>query len=205
MPVRLTALPAKRRWPAILSGIALFVLVALIGSGGLLYAAHQEENDAFCASCHTQPETTYFARTQDAKATDLASWHHGKAGQSGQVTRCIDCHSGAGVSGRLNAMQIGSVDLIAYVTGQAKQPAPLTHPITDANCLKCHADVPTTQNFNRHFHTFLTRWQAADPKAASCVSCHAAHATDGLPNLVFLQRERAVQVCDNCHKVLRRG
>ena len=57
----------------ILAAIAFFV----IAGGGFLFAAHTEENDAFCASCHTQPESTFYQRAQ-AAAVDLASSHHAK-------------------------------------------------------------------------------------------------------------------------------
>ena len=186
-----TSIPTpKWRWPiwAALAG------VLFLGVGGYFTTAHIEENDGFCASCHSQPESTFFQRTQ-APAVDLASQHHAK-----WATRCIDCHSGPGVTGRLAGMTLGARDLAAFVTHTDKQPAALTVPVSDATCLKCHADTPTTQNFQRHFHAFLAKWQAIDPKAATCVSCHGGHATDGDPKLGYLQQERMQQVCASCHK-----
>lgn len=177
------------------------VLVLLAGGGSILYAAHQEEDDRFCSSCHTEPETTYVARSEASPATDLASFHH----QSKQ-TRCIDCHSGVGNAGRLDTiMNLGVKDLVLYASGRAKQPAPLTEPIADANCLKCHADVPKTTSFQRHFHAFLARWQERDKTAATCVDCHSSHTTDGQAEIGFLQRERTVQVCDRCHRAVGEG
>jgi predicted CXXCH cytochrome family protein len=176
-----------------------FGMVILLTVGTLLTAAHMEENDGFCASCHSQPESTYFQRTQAAKPVDLASSHFDHA------VKCIDCHSGPGVVGRLGAMRVGTGDLVAFVTHTDKQPAPLTVPIGDANCLKCHADVPNTRDFNRHFHAFLSRWQAIDKNAATCVDCHSAHTTDGSTSLGFLQQVRTEQVCQRCHAVAGRG
>lgn len=176
-------------------GAALLLLVVF--GGGVYASSRLEENDAFCASCHTEPEVTYFGRTQTASAVDLASFHHGK------TTRCIDCHSGPGIDGRLNTiMTLGVRDLLLYMTHQAKQPAPLTQPIPDANCLKCHGDVPQTQSFQSHFHAFLSRWQAQDPNAATCVDCHATHTIDGQANLDYLQEARTEAVCDHCHRAL---
>lgn len=131
----------------------------MVGGSGLAYAAHQEEKDAFCASCHTQPETTYYERTHSPTQTDLASYHQT------QNTRCIDCHSGEGIGGRGSAMLLGVSDLFHYLSGTSKQPAPLTVPIQDGNCLKCHAEVVNTRDLNRHFHAFLERWQTLDPTA----------------------------------------
>lgn len=179
-------------WPLLLAGVAL-----LVSGASYVTAAHLEENDGFCASCHTEPETTFFARSQ-ASAVDLASYHHGEG------TRCIDCHAGPGFTGRVGAMTLGAGDLLAFVTGRAQQPAPLTVPIGDANCLKCHADVPATPDFDFHFHAFLARWQARDPQAATCVSCHAGHNTAGEAGLMYLERNPTEAVCQACHQVLRR-
>lgn len=193
-PNRLAALK-KLRWPV----WAALGAVLLFAGGGFATAATLEEHDGFCASCHTQPESAYFERTQ-AAAVDLASKHQGA-----WATRCIDCHSGPGVTGRASAMALGARDLAAFVTHTDQQPAPLTVPISDASCLKCHADVPNTTNFNRHFHAFLARWQASDPNAATCVSCHSAHTTDGNSGQMFLQTARAQLVCDRCHQANGRG
>lgn len=133
--------------------VGAFVLLAL-GSGGFLVAAHMEDDDTFCASCHTQPESTYVSRAQAGQPTDLASYHTG-AGDT--PTKCIDCHSGSGVPGRAAAMTLGAFDLVSYLTGNARQPAPLTNPISDANCLKCHADTAATRDFNRHLRQLSHR------------------------------------------------
>src|SRR5574341_2130323 len=122
-------------WPWLILGLLA------VGGGIFFSAAHMEENDAFCASCHTQPESTYFNRSQAAQAVDVASFHHG------QSVRCIDCHSGSGLVGRMGGMLVGAGDLLAFVTHTAQQPAPLTVPIRDENCLKCHADTPRTRQF----------------------------------------------------------
>lgn len=177
---------------------ALFGVLVLAG-GGLTTAAHFEDNDAFCASCHTQPESTFFDRSQGAAPVDLASAHHTEG------TRCIDCHSGPGTLGRLNAIQLGAQDLFAFKLGTAQQPAELTVPIADANCLKCHADVPQTQDFQQHFHNFLSQWQGLDKNAATCVSCHTAHVTDGPANQLFMTVEQVQPVCIACHTMAGEG
>ena len=181
--------------------IPLLVLggLLLLGSGFLFGAAQMENRDSFCASCHSEPETTYVDRTQAAAPVDLASQHHVKA------ARCIDCHSGPCVTGRIGAEMQGATDLVAWVTKTARQPAVLTNPIHDQNCIKCHADVPNTTDFQRHFHAFLSRWQAMDSQAATCVDCHTAHTTDGQASLTFLNEQRAVAVCQRCHAALGGG
>lgn len=191
--------PSKRGRDGRKSGMGrLPILVAAVffvmAGATLAYADHQESNDSFCASCHSQPESTYYQRSVAAQSVDLASTHHARA------TRCIDCHSGRGIEGRIGAMSVGAGDLFNWLTRRALQPAPLTVPISDGNCLKCHADVPNTREFRQHFHAFLSRWQAVDRTAATCVDCHSSHTVDGTPNAGFLQEQRVSQVCDACHR-----
>ena len=197
MPSRKTQ-PKKqqRKWPWLLV-IAIPVIVVFLGASSGVVAMQFENHDDFCASCHSEPESTYVQR-EAAAPTDLASFHKTKD------VHCIDCHSGPGlVPGRVNSLMLGAKDLVAWTLGHATQPAVHTHPIEDANCLKCHANVTTQQDFNNHFHVFLSRWQARDPNAATCVSCHQSHHTDGEEQLKFLNRDATVQVCQACHAVLR--
>jgi predicted CXXCH cytochrome family protein len=180
--------------PLVIAGVAVVGVAGAFGFG-----AYQEEHDPFCSSCHTQPESTYFQRSTAAAPTDLASFH------TGQKTHCIDCHSGAGTGGRLAAEMMGARNAFLYFSGQAVQPARLTQPIGDENCVKCHATVMANQTMDNHFHAFLARWQAQDPNAARCVSCHNGHATDGSVDIKYLNQQQTVAVCSSCHQVLGGG
>jgi predicted CXXCH cytochrome family protein len=178
--------------------VAVGILVFIVGSFSV--AAGMEEHDSFCASCHTQPESDYYGRSQAANPIDLASFHATKQ------TRCIECHSGVGTLGRASAIMLGARNAVAYYTGTAKQPAPLTVPVGDDHCLKCHASVYNATDFNNHFHNLLPRWQAAAPNsAASCVDCHSSHTTDGNTQTSFLSQAKTDQVCQSCHQVLGGG
>jgi predicted CXXCH cytochrome family protein len=189
----------RRRFPLIPVLGGLVLLGALLAAGGFAFAANQEQHDAFCASCHTQPESTFYQRSQAAQPVDLASAHKAK-----NVT-CINCHSGAGVTGRMSAEVMGARNAVLWYTGQATQPAPLHYPISDANCLKCHQEVTGSRSRDNHFHYFLARWQAVDPQAATCVSCHGGHTTDGSADIAYLNQANTEQVCQSCHNVLRTG
>jgi len=183
--------------------LALLAPLLVVGAGFLAagaafaFGAYQEEHDPFCASCHTQPESTYFQRSTAAQAVDLASAH------TAQKVLCIDCHSGAGTLGRVSAEMMGAHNAYLYFTRQAVQPARLTHPIGDGNCLKCHDQVTAERSMNNHFHVFLSRWQSTDPNAGTCVSCHAGHSTDGSSDLKYLNQQQTEQVCEACHRVMR--
>jgi predicted CXXCH cytochrome family protein len=168
----------------------------LLAGGGFAFAATQEANNSFCASCHTQPESTFYQRSVDAQPVDLASYHNAKK------INCIDCHSGDGLGGRLQAELLGAHNALAFYTGTAVQPAVLTQPLGDQNCLKCHQVVTKQTARNNHFHGFLARWQSVDAKAGRCVSCHNGHTTDGTAQNRFQNTVRSRAVCDACHAKL---
>ncbi len=174
--------------------LALGALIVFSASG-FAVGAKMENRDSFCASCHTEPESQYVQRTTQDPAPDLAAFHAAKA------VRCIDCHSGIGVGGRVRAELLGARDALVYLTGKDQQPHHATRPIEDANCLKCHADVLREQSFERHFHTLLPQWQQFSAQAARCVDCHLSHRTDGDPRIAFLIEQPTVQVCQACHAV----
>jgi nitrate/TMAO reductase-like tetraheme cytochrome c subunit len=204
------------RFTTVLIGIvALGIFVA---AGGFAFAASQETHDPFCASCHTQPESTFFQRSTDTQAVDLASYH------TSQETRCIDCHSGPGIGGRMQAELLGARNALAWYTHSAVQPAKLTVPIQDANCSKCHQDV-TLRGYKpkqsvtivgggrregeeagpNHWHEQLARWQAVASNAGTCTSCHPGHTTTGTAQTGFQNVLATRSECQACHRVLGEG
>lgn len=211
--------PGKKRFPLLTVLVALVVLGVVLAASGFTFAASQETHDPFCGSCHTEPESTFLQRSTSTQAEDLASFH------TTQTTRCIDCHSGPGLVGRMQAELVGARNATTWYLHIATQPAPLIFPIQDANCLKCHQDV-TQQGFipkesatipssgesgrgetgrNNHWHQFLARWQAADPNASGCTSCHSGHSTSSGAQTGFQDAPTTNNLCDACHRVLRRS
>jgi predicted CXXCH cytochrome family protein len=179
-------------WLVLPMGLALLVVAA--AGGGAAYAAHLENNDAFCASCHSEPEAKYFSQSQ-TPPVDLASAH------AAQGVECIQCHSGAGTIGRVTAMtSVALPDLIAYQSGHYAKPAITTKPMGDDHCLKCHPDVGQSSDFNNHFHAILPEWQAQDPRnAATCEECHVSHVAGGNPQIGYLVESTTASVCQRCH------
>ena len=202
----------KTRFPRLNRGhilpLAALAAVAfvLFSVGGFAFAASQEQNDSFCASCHTQPESTFYQRSTAAEPVDLASAHRLKN------TGCIDCHSGIGLTGRVSAEMMGAQNALRWYTGTAQQPAPLVFPIGDDNCMKCHAEVLTekhdsnsrTVNFGPkgHYHTYLSQWKKADTKAADCTSCHYGHDTGSTVDKSWVVSASVQKECDACHALL---
>ncbi len=201
--------------------IVVVALGAILAGSGFTYAASQETHDVFCASCHTQPESTFYKRSTSSQPVDLASYH------TTQKTRCIDCHSGSGIFGRMQAELLGARNAVRWYTNTATQPAKYTYPISDTNCLKCHQAVTQRgivpqqtvtipgvrgggegegegEGRNNHWHEFLARWQASDANAGSCASCHPGHSTGSSAQEGFQNPQTTQNTCNACHHVLRR-
>ena len=125
----------------------------------------------------------------------------------------------------MQAELLGARNAAAWYTGAAVQPAPLTFPIQDANCLKCHQAVtqrgyvpkhPVTivggegrggeeEGGSNHWHVLLARWQATAANAGTCTSCHPGHSTAGAAQTGFENVLTTRTVCEGCHRVLREG
>ncbi len=186
--------------PLFRAALVILAVGVLLTAGGFTYAASQEANDSFCSSCHTQPETTFFQRSTAASAVDLASYHTAKN------TRCIDCHSGYGLTGRVSAELMGAHNALLWYTNQAVQPAKLTQAVGDDNCLKCHDTLYSQQaTRNNHFHVFLPRWQGVDANAAGCTTCHQGHQTNSSAQNRFLDQATVEVTCQSCHRALGEG
>jgi len=197
--------PVSRKYPSPsrrLSALAIVIVLLLVlaGAGSTLYALHLENNDPFCSSCHTQPESTFLQRAQQMPAVDLASAH------SARGVHCIECHSGPGLLGRVQGLQQGARDLIVYWQGNYPQPAVPTRPYPDAQCTKCHQNIAQDRTLNNHFHVLLPQLAQAFPsQQITCVECHQGHSTKGERKLAFLNRQTTGQTCQKCHRVAGEG
>jgi hypothetical protein len=190
-----------RKWlpgPLILAGIIAIGLALIVSAGGTAYALNLENHDAFCASCHTEPEGEFYQNSLQTSSTTLAAYHVQKN------VRCIDCHSGSGLFGRLQGLEQGAQDLIAYESGNYHHPAITTNPLGDGSCLKCHAEVTKNESFNNHFHVFLAQWQSIDPHAAHCIDCHTSHSV-AQASQSYLAVATVQNECQACHAVAGRG
>lgn len=187
-----------RTWLAL--ALAVAIGAGVLATGGIGGALALENQDAFCAACHTEPEVKYVDQAQRTRPVSLAAYHAGKQ------TACIDCHSAGGTFGRGAGLQQGAHDLAAYLSGRYSRPAVTSNPLGDDSCLKCHANIvgtPTgdTRAMNGHYHAFLLRWQAQDPNAGGCTTCHTAHTT-GTSGLQFMSQGAVARACDQCHTAL---
>ena len=170
VPVNTPVPRKRRRWPLILG--VLVVLVILFSGVGFATATALENQDTFCISCHTVPETTYYNRAYIAldnpnnttTVTDLATAHYHLSQANGKTPfACIDCHRGdaSNILDRVSAIALGAKDSGVWVLG--KQDPTIEKPadpngiwLTDAACISCHTDTLLNVNgFNNHYHTRL--------------------------------------------------
>jgi hypothetical protein len=189
---------SSRRVRIVLLSVAIAAVIVMFAVGGGAYALSLENRDSFCASCHTQPENRYYQQSLEAKATTLAAFH----AQNG--INCIGCHSGGGPFGRLEGLQQGTQDLLAFYSNHYHDPAITTHQLGDGSCTKCHASTLTGAGFNNHYHRFLPQWQRIDPQAEHCVDCHTSHA-NASPDRTYLVVAQVQSICQECHFRLGEG
>lgn len=213
MPGRSGLVARLLDWRILVALVALGV-VALIASVSVV--SGQEQNDQFCGSCHTQPESTYLARfdqAQSGKATDLAAFHHKQLyprnSPDARSIKCIDCHVGEGFVGRGIVLSLAAWDALKYVTRTARQPAQVVFTVQDEACLKCHdqqvkVGLATAQqvfNIDNHFHYLL--FTAGAPREP-CVSCHVSH-REGSEVTAFQFRSVIIPICQDCHQKEGKG
>ncbi len=204
--------------------------IALILAGGLGFVGGTalEEQDSFCASCHTVPETTYFERTtalladESAPVTDLATQHYHLNDQF----QCIQCHRGtANLSDRIQTLALGARDTLIMVSGKADPTIEKTSVeqsvLVNAACVSCHeSTLLTFSGIQNHFHNFLPQtgellaqgkqmtglsgrnFRTVNNAPLTCTSCHLAHKSVGAdadPRLKFIDVPTAQQGCETCH------
>ncbi len=192
------ALAKNSRWRI---GVAAGLVGIAAMMGGIAYASSLEQDNNFCASCHTQPETEYLARFNDAvakkNALDLAAFHHRK-----KEVKCIDCHVGEGIVGRGAVLSVSAWDALKHFTGTATQPAArMIFPLQNEGCAKCHEKELAKRGFENHMHN---KMPDADAPFVRCTDCHVSHRKGDERN-VFQFRDAILPQCEYCHVQMDRG
>jgi nitrate/TMAO reductase-like tetraheme cytochrome c subunit len=180
--------------------LALVVVLALVGGVGVV--SYKEQDNRFCASCHTEPETMFDDRFVQADAaqtaTTLAAFHH----YTKQV-RCIDCHVGEGALGRATVLTLAAWDALKYVTHTAQQPAHIVFEVQNEACIKCHEADIRKPGFENHYHNLYFDPKVSPPYIA-CVHCHVSHQI-GDERTAFQFRDAILPRCEYCHQQIGRG
>ena len=89
--------PRRRSYWGLFAILGVLVM-GIAAYAALVYVPQQQEQDAFCASCHTASHTEYLQRVDTSiagsLAPDLASYHYQQIRNTGGDIKCIDCHRG---------------------------------------------------------------------------------------------------------------
>jgi nitrate/TMAO reductase-like tetraheme cytochrome c subunit len=185
---------SRRPWLAWLTG-----LLALAGAPVAL-VKHLDEDNRFCISCHLH-ETIFRNTTGDSLVT-LSSAHY-RAHRGGHPERCFTCHSGEGVVGWSAVTALSAWDAARYVLGDRHEPTAMRLPLTNAACLKCHAEVTRGTESGEEtskYHALLNHRGVKTP----CVDCHITHA-HGAKARQFLDPALVRRRCQACHRDLGGG
>lgn len=179
----------------LLLAVAGFALTVSVYTAGV----QLENDDAFCASCHVEPETIYYwASLNPDQAETLAAFH------AGVGTRCIDCHSRRWIPGRLWAQWGGLQNALAFWSDDYNSPAVTTRPVGDSGCAKCHSDLSWVIERPGHYHSpWLRRdWQAANGPANTCNACHPSHEPVAPKSVQFMDSDAIETQCEVCHDAI---
>ena len=193
----------RRRWLRLapLAGLALVSVLALAAG---LTVSQLEERDAFCISCHTAPEQTYYDRARAALTVsgpfaDLSSAHYGME----TTFRCIDCHRGNGeLVHRIATLGLGARDTAIWLSGQADESIEKTELVAPglltSACTGCHTEALLEVGFNNHFHNKLPEayalWSGGQPLQRPPDAPDLPEAS-----LVLVPSPTGVQ-CVDCHR-----
>ncbi|MBW8010734.1 MAG: hypothetical protein FVQ83_05745 [Chloroflexi bacterium] len=189
-----------------LSRISANILIRRLGSLGVLglflvaivytIGVQLESNDAFCASCHVEPETTYYQTSLNPQIADTLAAYH-----AGENTLCIDCHSRKWVPGRLWAQWGGLQNLVSFWSGNFRSPSETTRPVGDSGCSKCHSDLTWVSERPGHYHSPWLRssWRSAGGPVNTCEACHPSHEPFSSIGERFMDIDLTKAQCDACH------
>ncbi len=202
--------------------IGVIAAVLLISLGSALTISQVEENNAFCASCHTPLEVLYVNQADQAtpeNSPNLAAFHYAitahRENGAVPVVNCVACHRGDnGVQDRTIALTLGAWNTVRWLMGDDGTGAAERRRLEwlpNNSCLRCHSDVFADRNFENHYHFYLPEYNQdpivqadAEANVLYCNACHVSH--DDIPQeLDFLADEIVFPACKKCHVVWGRG
>ena len=161
--------PLTRPW---LAWAAAAAVGAFVGLGGFTFVyargySYLTDDPAACANCHVMNE-------------QFAGWSRGS---HRSVAVCNDCHTPAGVAGKYVTKATNGFFHSYYFTfGGFPDPIQMTprnRAITEAACLKCHAEITSSIAAPMGRPIAATGHPGAGSDPATGISCVRCHATVG--------------------------
>lgn len=202
--------PRHKRWPLFVGG--LFLALIFFGGVGFVVASALEEQDSFCVSCHTTPETTYYNRAYISldnptlAVNDLSTEHYHLAQEAGkQPFGCISCHRGdASLGHRISTLALAARDTVTYVTGNENSQIEKTDIkeawLPNASCVGCHTPLLlSVKGLNNHFHTLLPQAGEALKKGGTLTAGDTLKGNDAAIAQWSHTVQNAGLTCTSCH------
>ncbi len=128
---------------------------------------------------------------------------HARAGvpESGarREFRCIDCHGGTSLRGRLRVKAVSVRDAFWYGVGRFEEPQQMRSPLWDEDCAKCHErfdEAGPAEWESPRFHQLPVHNAEL---GVGCVECHQSHEAGGDPEAWFIAADHTRAQCARCH------
>jgi len=194
-----------------LAFVALAVLGASLGAVGWAVTDHLEQDDDFCNACHVSADLPLHAgirRDYDARPPASLAGRHAAArlaGPDDRGLRCIDCHGGKSLAGRVRVKALAAKDGLAYAIGRFEEPEQMRWPLWDEDCLACHASFEAASEQAAGSPGFHALPVHNVELGVACVECHAAHEVGGDPGAYFLHVASVRAQCARCHSEFEEG
>jgi nitrate/TMAO reductase-like tetraheme cytochrome c subunit len=201
--------PGRRRLGRALA-IAAAVGIVCAPAGWVVTDVLEQRND-FCNACHLEPGAPLHIRIRrdfDAAPPATLAAAHGAArveGRADAAFRCIDCHGGVGLAGRLRVKTLAARDAFWYVTGHFEEPDAMRWPLRDADCRRCHAHFDESQAEAWQSPRFHQLGVHNVKLGVACVECHQSHVAGGNPDAYFLDAAHVRSRCARCHSEFEEG
>ncbi len=180
--------------------------VCLAAPAGFVVSDRLEARNDFCSSCHLEPGVPLhqaIRRDFDAAAAASLAAAHARAdvldAGAPREFRCIDCHGGASLTGRLRVKLLAARDAFWYVVGHFEEPQEMRWPLWDEDCAKCHPDFDESEPAEWESPGFHQLAVHNAELGVACVECHRSHEADGDPAAHFIAASHVRSQCARCH------
>jgi hypothetical protein len=187
--------------------IALAAALLLAAApAGFVASDRLEQRNEFCSSCHLEPGVPLHREIRsdfDAAVPASLAAAHARAGVeasgSQREFRCIDCHGGTSLVGRLRVKAVAARDAFWYVMGRFEEPRRMRAPLWDEDCAKCHPRFDESEPEEWESPRFHQLAVHNTELGVACVECHRSHEQGGDPEAWFVSAAHVRTQCARCH------
>jgi nitrate/TMAO reductase-like tetraheme cytochrome c subunit len=199
----------RRRGVRVLAAAAAAGAVA--ASGGWVLTDRLEQENDFCNACHLSPGVALHRdvrRDFDAPTPASLAAAHAAAGNDARddgAFRCIDCHGGVSLAGRVRVKLLAAQDAFWWVVGSFEEPDGMRWPLWDEDCLQCHPrfDERAVESWETpRFHQLPVH---NVDLGVDCVECHLSHEAGVRADAHFLHAVSVRTQCARCHPEFEEG